>query len=513
MEETKPAPGKKRATGGKKGANKKDHIEDITHTDVPGPAASNETKETTTVEAEEVPVEVEIKNQIAKFNLADAGIDALKQQYGELTIPDGDKAAYETVKKAWGLVRSTRTGLEKKGLELRTGYTVITKAIKGEEDRLIKALTPLEEDLEKKWRAVDEAKEAEKKRKQQEEEQQLNKRLEELMGLGMKFKDGFYQLGDTISMDVVTLRMLPEDQYQKLVATVKVKAEELEKARIAEESRKAEEQRKLQEEQNKLLEEQNKLKQQQQELEDQKKELQKQKDEADRLRRENRNNSLLAAGFIPMQDKSYKFKTAIMQEELRVGADILDIDADTFAHNMQAYKAAIETENTRMEEHLKEQRRKVELLETRVKSIVGRMAEEGITYYESSASFKHKEEVGEIVVYMKDLLAVDDTLLEDSIKDTVAMRDHLVNRQKEADVVKEQERVKEEERKEQERLADMSDNQILHEMITVVQKQFNDGIKISKLKTKKGKTSAGNLLVIVNEQFNRILNEIEAAKK
>src|SRR5690349_345249 len=128
------------------------HVQDIPHEEVKLPDVTDP--------------EAQIKTEIAKFNLADAAIEKLKQEYGSLTITDvKDKAGYDAVKAAWQDTRSKRTGLEKKGLELRGAYKIITKAIGKEEDRLIKLLEPLETELHGKWKAIDDEKERVKKEK------------------------------------------------------------------------------------------------------------------------------------------------------------------------------------------------------------------------------------------------------------------------------------------------------------------------------------------------------------
>ena len=116
-------------------------------------------------------VDQQIKLELAKFTLADAGIAQLKKNYEGLEISGADdKEGYKKVREAWRDVQSKRTGLEKKGLELRGGYGVITKAIKAEEDRLVDLITPLEDGLHKKWKAIDDEKERVKKEQEQAEQ-------------------------------------------------------------------------------------------------------------------------------------------------------------------------------------------------------------------------------------------------------------------------------------------------------------------------------------------------------
>lgn len=239
----------------------------IEHEAVETTTAAAASAEPVEVEVEEVTPEKMLKLEIGKFRLSDTAIADLKHQYGALTItgPE-DKAGYKAVKSAWSEVRSVRTGLEKRGLEIRNRIAIVTKGVKKEEDRLIEQLTPLEEDLQKKWKAIDDAKELADKQKAEEEQRQLMTRLEELVGLGMKLIDGFYRMGETISMDVATLRALPEEQYLKLKQTVEAKNKEL-----ADLQRQKDEQDQL--EKDRLKKEQDDLKEKQDQLDKERKQM------------------------------------------------------------------------------------------------------------------------------------------------------------------------------------------------------------------------------------------------
>lgn len=226
-----------------------------------------------------ITVEDQIKLELAKFNIADSAIEQLRKNFGSLVIsgPE-DKEGYTTVREAWGEVRSKRTGLEKKGKELRDGYTVINRAISKEEDRLIYLLKPLEDDLYGKWKAVDDEKEKIKQEKQEAEQRELMARIEELQKFGMTLEGGFYSIGGTISVDIVTLRSMPEDKF--LVLKSKAQAVfaqiEAEKAKEAEEKR--QEQLRLESERKKLQEEKDELARQQAEMKKQRDELEKQQE-------------------------------------------------------------------------------------------------------------------------------------------------------------------------------------------------------------------------------------------
>lgn len=232
-----------------------------------------------------IDTEAQIKLEVAKFNLADSAIAEFNKKYGKLKIKSvDDKEGYNEVKEAWNIVRSSRTGLEKKGKSLRDNYTLITKAISTEEKRLIGLLEPLEDSLYEKWKAIDAEKEKVKKEKEEEEQRQLMARLEQLTALGMTLTDGFYRIGDTISMDVATLRSLPDDKFEQLRQAVAHKAVEIlkqqEEAEALERKKKEDferEQQELKEKQQKFEEDQRKFKEQQDQLKRDQEEAAKQK--------------------------------------------------------------------------------------------------------------------------------------------------------------------------------------------------------------------------------------------
>jgi hypothetical protein len=275
--------------------NSATHVTDIPHEEV---HQDGKTVSTETVAVQVITIDQQIKNELAKFNVAESGIAKLKEQYGGLVItgPE-DKTGYKSVKEAWGQVRTVRTSLEKKGLELRKDYQVITKAISGEENRLVELVTPLEEDLYKKWKAIDDEKERAKKEQEEKEQAQLMARVEEIQTLGMTFVDGFYQIGGTISVDVASLRGFNDDQFAKLKGAITAKKTELDNAEAErlEQQRLDNEQR--QKDAQKLRDDQKKLDDERAELDRQRKEIEDQRKDAARMKLENRSNQMAALGF------------------------------------------------------------------------------------------------------------------------------------------------------------------------------------------------------------------------
>ena len=270
--------------------------------------ADDKTNEVLEVNAEEIdPVEDQIKKEIVRFNLADAKINEMKLNYGQLVINGtDDKDGYNKVSEAYAVVKKARTGIENKRKTIKDGYLKVGAAIDFEAKRLTNLLKPLEEDLKSKKEAIDNEKERLKKLKEKEEEEKLNARITELIKEGMVFDGSCYAIGDTISIDVVTVRNLPQDKYEVLKAKVQFEkqridkeAEEkrLEEQRKKEEFEKQQEQLRLQQEEFQRQQEQLRL--QQEEFQRQQQQLKQQQEQAEqerqRLEQQRIQNEKLAA--------------------------------------------------------------------------------------------------------------------------------------------------------------------------------------------------------------------------
>lgn len=273
--------------------------------------------------------EEQIKIEIAKFTHRDAAIAQLKERFAGLTISGtDDKDGYKAVREAWGEVRTVRTSLEKKGLELRNRYKVITTAISKEEDRLIDLVVPLEEDLYKKWKAIDEEKDRVKREREEEEQRQAMIRVEEVMALGMKFNEGFYEIGDAISMDVATLRALPADKYEQLKKRIQDKAAEIKAAEEAEAERKRQERLKFEKEQAELKAEREKMDAERQKMEQERQQFEKERQEAAQRRIDNRTNALLSLGLVKQANGDLVYKVADCDDTVTVLSDAITDSSD-----------------------------------------------------------------------------------------------------------------------------------------------------------------------------------------
>lgn len=378
-------------------------ITDIPHEDV---------SQTVRTQTAEVMVNQQIRMEIKKFNLADAAIAAMKEKYGALTIkgPE-DKEGYKAVKEAWNDTRSKRTGLEKKGLEIRSGYTVIGKAIKKEEDRLVELLDPLETDLYKKWKDIDDEKDRIKKAKEEAEQRELMARIEEVMGLGMTLRDGMYVIGDTISMDVASLRALPADQYDKFKGVVKAKAAELKKISDDLAEQKRQDGIKLKAEQDKLKREQDELQKQKDDLQRQQEQLKKDQESAAKVKREMRTSKLLNLGMTYAQRADlFEFDNGF-KSVTHGGALLFDMDDYGFEEHFKVIDGLIKESKDGKERHDEELEKGKRALETRKNFIAKAMETAGLVFSYTAQSFQWEDKNTAIEVKFADLILLDEAAI------------------------------------------------------------------------------------------------------
>lgn len=225
-------------------------------------------------------VESRITSEISKFSLRDAKIQELKDQYGALTIKDqDDKEGYEAVRVALGIVKGARTGFENKRKELKSDYLKIGTAIDNEAKRLTILIKPLEDALQKEKDRIDDIKEAAKLQKEREEQEKINKRINELIQTGMVFDGTMYSIGETISVDVVTVKNMPEEKYSTLLELVKTTKTKLDAAENERKEQERLQKEQFEKDQQKLKDEQEEFKRKQKELEDKEKELKQKEDD------------------------------------------------------------------------------------------------------------------------------------------------------------------------------------------------------------------------------------------
>lgn len=349
--------------------------------------------------------EDQIRLDIAQFNLADQGIAMLKGKFAELAVNGiDDKEGYKAVREAWGEVRTIRTGLEKKGLQLRNRYKVITTAIGKEQDRLIDLVTPLENDLHRKWKDIDELKDKIQREKEAAEQREMMARIEEVMALGMVFRDGFYAIGETISMDVATLRSLPVENYDRLKEAIRAKKSELDKA---EADSKAEKQRQVDE----FNREQADLKRQQEELAAERERMRIQQYQLERDREE--------AAFFKLENRVAKFKAMGMVRQgdqlvydngmSRAVLGLSEIAAwaeESFNGMLDDWKTVLAKKTHEKKEHDASVKREQEALDEKKKFIANAMEIAGLSFSYTGQSFVFEDKNASIMIPFAELIVM-----------------------------------------------------------------------------------------------------------
>lgn len=233
---------------------------------IPGPRSMDAQENNGNLPAK-LTAEQQGQEAIKKFDIARSWIAEKKAEFKDYKI-DGleDKEGYKKVHAAWQLIRSKRIAVGKKRQELKADLLVVGRIIDGEGNGLGTDLEEIEDPLKAELDRIDGLKEAEKLERMRLENERVQNRVRQLIENGIKFDGAFYSIGETISMDIVTLKELPDEKYLSLLERVKDEngriqkiAQELEAKRIADEQRlkdeadKLEKQRLAQEQQQKDL--------------------------------------------------------------------------------------------------------------------------------------------------------------------------------------------------------------------------------------------------------------------
>ena len=170
------------------------------------------------------------------FSTTPSECKKLVKESAKLTIKDkDDKEGFEKVKAAnWKLVK-LRTGLEAERKKLTEPFNKIKSGIDKIAKEDILGVTAKEEERTKKlleqWKEWEEEEQA---RIEAEAKEKLDARVAELEAEGIVFDGAFYSVG-TVSVDIVTIKDLTEEQFAELK-----KRTSSEGQRIAEEKRVAE---------------------------------------------------------------------------------------------------------------------------------------------------------------------------------------------------------------------------------------------------------------------------------
>lgn len=244
--------------------------------------------------------EQQAQQEIQKFDIPRAWISQKKEEYKDLKIADeSDKAGYKKVEAAWQEVRTKRIATEKKREEIKAGYLLIGKKIDGEAKDLVSLLKEVEDPLNNELERIDNLKKEAAAELERQAQKKLQDRVTELLENGMGFSGSYYTIGETISMDVVTLKAMKDEEFTGLLDKVRVTNRDILEAK----------RKKLQDEQ------------------DERDRLQKQKDEqAETERKQQAAQALIDEGNRKLAEQKKKFRT----DRLQMLGMNLDYSSKTF---------------------------------------------------------------------------------------------------------------------------------------------------------------------------------------
>lgn len=225
-----------------------------------------------TPEQREEVLKKRVSQEVKALPVVERKLAQLKAKYATVTISGiDDKKGYEAVKAGIRDLTSFRTATTAKSLEITKDYKDIISGIKDFSKNIVDQLSDIEQPLRDAKLKYEADLEAEKKRKEAEEQKRIDDRIAQVKESGLSFDGSFYVLG-SISVDLVTIKKMPDDKFLMLQAKAKAEAE-----KIAEEE--AEKERIREEEREKAKQLAEKQEAERQKLEQERLELQKLKDE------------------------------------------------------------------------------------------------------------------------------------------------------------------------------------------------------------------------------------------
>lgn len=238
-----------------------------------------------------------INIELQKFNVTDAVIAAMSQEYSNLTISGiEDKDGYKKVHDARMIVSRKRIDVEKKRKELKEESLKFGRAVDAEAKRITAMLKPIEEHLIEEEEKINAEKERIKVEKQKALQLLIQKRSSQLYEYGATLREDLYFFDDNFLLNVLDIQTFNDEDFEKVLNFCKekffeheaIKKEREEKARIEreEQQRAFREQMEAQEAERARLEaikkeqeeKENKIKAELAAIEEQKKEIQRQKD-------------------------------------------------------------------------------------------------------------------------------------------------------------------------------------------------------------------------------------------
>ena len=141
------------------------------------------------------------QKQVVKYDIADKGIDAMREKYTGLTVIEGDTASYKAMAEAISDVRGHRVSIEKRRKELKADALKWGRTVDTEAKRLTSLLTPIEDELKAAKQVEDDRKDAIRLEKERQEQARIE-------GIRQKISDIQKIAGNLVGMDADSLNLL-----------------------------------------------------------------------------------------------------------------------------------------------------------------------------------------------------------------------------------------------------------------------------------------------------------------
>lgn len=133
-----------------------------------------------------------------------------------------DEEGYKKADRIRLMLVKLRTGVAAKHKSLKENYLKVSKALDAEKNDLSGMLEEIEKVVCSRLKVIDDIRTEKEEAGKRAKQEKIDSRVAEIKANGMEFIGGFYTIGQTISLDIVTLENLDEDQYKKFIYRVKL---------------------------------------------------------------------------------------------------------------------------------------------------------------------------------------------------------------------------------------------------------------------------------------------------
>lgn len=243
---------------------------------------------------------IDQQKDLAHLSELEVEITGYKEKFKDLKIegPE-DKDGYEEVRKAIGVLRPKRTGLEAERKSVVKPYNDFVKHINSQYDvitTLIQEGPGGELELKQKKEAVDDIIKQQEEEEERQKEQKINNRINELISKGMAFSGEYYSIAAPelgiaeTSIGVVDIRTMSDDLFENFRQLVIDKAGKIEAYKAEKEllEKKAQEEKEAadKKEREEFAAQKKQMEEQQAEMQKQQEEMKAQQDKLDQQKRD-----------------------------------------------------------------------------------------------------------------------------------------------------------------------------------------------------------------------------------